>query len=90
MVKKKPAAWNDSVQTSARTVYVDDSSPEGKDRTNKRLTGSKFLETLPLITSGDLKSGRDEGVQIIPEELRTSSLEGSALSKTFEDYRHNL
>ena len=48
------------------------------------------METLPLITSGDLKSGRDEGVQIIPEELRTSSLEGSALSKTFEDYRHNL
>lgn len=48
------------------------------------------METLPLITSGDLKSGLDEGVQIIPEELRTSSLEGSALSKTFEDYRHNL
>ena len=48
MVKKKPQ-WQNSVTTSARTVYVDDSSGViGKYQAHK--TGNKFNETLPLIT----------------------------------------
>ena len=92
----KSAHWQTTaVQNSARTVYTEDSSPEPTYRQNKKslLTGTKFRETLPLITTnGDRQSSKkDQLGTTIQEEMHSVFLEeDSKQATTFEDYRHNM